>query len=130
MSIKLFKTSALIVCALFIIGLAGCGDGGANPGGGDGPGSERLQEIAQCLTDKGVNLYGAVWCSHCKDQKELFGDAINYVNYIECDPQTNIETAKQCVEKGIKGIPAWELPNGELLSGVHEPEEIAEKAGC
>jgi len=29
-------------------------------------------EFAQCLTDKGVKMYGAYWCPHCQAQKALF----------------------------------------------------------
>lgn len=123
---KLFKTSALTLCITLMVAANGCSEGNS----GNRPEGERLVKITECLTEKGVNLYGAVWCSHCKKQKELFGEAANYINYVECDPRTNKETAQQCVEKGIRKIPAWEMPGGEIITGLHEPEEIAEIANC
>lgn len=90
----------------------------------------RLAEIAQCLTDKGVKMYGAVWCSHCKTQKKKFGLAFERIKYIECDAKTNKEQAIICVEEKIEGFPTWEFADGERLAGSQSPEVLAEKAGC
>ena len=32
-----------------------------------------LRELAEYLTQRGAKFYGASWCHHCQDQKELFG---------------------------------------------------------
>ncbi|MEK7089329.1 MAG: hypothetical protein AAB920_00745, partial [Patescibacteria group bacterium] len=40
--------------------------------------------LAQCLASKKVTMYGTYWCSHCQNQKALFGDAFKYVPYVEC----------------------------------------------
>ena len=32
-----------------------------------------LDSFAQCLTSKGMKMYGAWWCPHCAEQKESFG---------------------------------------------------------
>src|ERR1041385_8352379 len=45
-----------------------------------------LDSFAQCVSAKGARMYGAWWCPHCADQKELFGFAFQYVNYVECSP--------------------------------------------
>ena len=37
---------------------------------------EYLEKLAKFMTNEGMVLYGAYWCPHCKDQKELFGDAV------------------------------------------------------
>ena len=58
--------------------------------------------FAKCLTAKGLTMYGAEWCPHCKDQKALFGDSFKYVNYVECPQNTNL-----CLAKGIQGYPTW-----------------------
>jgi glutaredoxin len=91
---------------------------------------KKLIEIAKCLTQKGVTMYGAVWCSHCKRQKDRFKDAFQYINYIECDPHTNPEQAKICLDKKIEGVPSWEFPDGSIERGEKEVQELAEKAGC
>ena len=32
--------------------------------------------LAQCLTEKEVIMYGTEWCSHCKNQKAMFGESV------------------------------------------------------
>ncbi len=90
----------------------------------------RLAEIAQCLTDSGAKMYGAVWCSHCTAQKKRFGSVWDIINYIECDARTNKEQAKICVEEKIGGLPTWEFLDGERLEGNQDPEFLAKKVGC
>jgi len=90
----------------------------------------RLAEIAQCLTNNGAKMYGAVWCSHCTAQKKSFGLAWEKINYIECDARTNKEQAIICVEEKIEGLPTWEFADGERLEGNQNPEVLAEKVGC
>ncbi|HEY9888334.1 MAG TPA: hypothetical protein V6D02_08030, partial [Candidatus Obscuribacterales bacterium] len=34
-------------------------------------------QLAQHLTAQGATMYGAFWCPHCADQKELFGEAVD-----------------------------------------------------
>jgi glutaredoxin len=116
----------LSILLLFVFVFAGCGGGAITTP----PDEARLVEIAQCLADKGVKMYGAVWCSHCKQQKEAFGEAFDLIDYIECDANTNLETAKICVENKIESVPAWDIPGQEIISGFHEPEDLAELAGC
>lgn len=65
---------------------------------------QNLDEFAKCLTDKDFVMYGAVWCSHCKEQKNMFGSSFQYINYVECPDNINL-----CKEKGVDGVPAWEI---------------------
>jgi len=110
--------SLLIVCAFVFVG---CGSPEVDP---------RTEEIAKCLGEKGAKMYGAVWCGHCNSQKKGFGDAWEYINYIECDPQTDKEGAIKCVEADLEGFPTWEFANGDRLLGRQNMEVLAEKAGC
>ena len=57
-------------------------------------------------------MYGAEWCSHCKNQKKLFGNSFQYVNYVDCD-----KNSKECKEAGISGYPTWKV-NGQNYSGT------------
>lgn len=91
---------------------------------------DKYNELAQCLTEKGVNLYGTFWCPNCTKQKELFGNAVEYLNNIECDPRGENEQSELCLEIGINKYPTWEMPDGSMVVGVHEPEELGEMAGC
>ena len=31
--------------------------------------------FAQCVSDSGARMWGAWWCPHCENQKELFGNS-------------------------------------------------------
>lgn len=62
--------------------------------------------FAQCLTEKGWTMYGAEWCSHCKDQKNLFGDSFKYIKYIECPDNIQL-----CLDRGINAYPTWKIEN-------------------
>ncbi|MBA4336610.1 hypothetical protein C0416_02435 [bacterium] len=129
------KIFLILTSFVLIVGLSGCIKiNGGDPQNGNGTQDEltgeELTKIAKCLTEKGVKMYGAVWCSHCSNQKKAFGDAFQYINYIECDANTNLETAKICVEEGIEGVPAWDLPDGSRKAGETSPTELAELAGC
>lgn len=86
--------------------------------------------IAQCLTEKGAKFYGAFWCPHCADQKESFGNAMTYVNYVECDPRGENANPDACLEADIVSYPTWIFANGERLVGTRTPQELAQQAGC
>lgn len=113
------KLISLLVIGVFI--LTACGSEVDDP---------QINQFAQCLTDKGVKMYGAVWCSHCQSQKKKFGTAWEKINYIECDARTNKEQAIICVEEKIEGFPTWEFADGERLMGEQDFDVLAEKAGC
>ncbi|HAU65777.1 TPA: hypothetical protein DCW61_00340 [Candidatus Uhrbacteria bacterium] len=87
------------------------------------------QEFAQCLTQNEVTMYGAWWCSHCQQQKKLFGSAFDEINYIECS--TASRTMNQtCRDAGITGYPIWQFKDGSRLDGEQSFETLAEKSGC
>lgn len=86
-------------------------------------------EFAQCITDAGAVEYGAWWCPHCADQKELFGSSFEYVNYVECS--TAARTMNQtCQDAGIEGYPTWVFADGTRAGGAQSLEALAEKTGC
>ena len=85
--------------------------------------------LAQCLTDKGVKMYGAWFCPHCAAQKEAFGTAFHYVTYVECAAADKSEL-QVCKDAGIKGYPTWIYPDGTKLDGEQPLTKLAEKAGC
>jgi len=66
------------------------------------PLTKNKDDFAKCLTDKGWVMYGAVWCSHCKEQKALFGDSFQYIKYVECPDNEQL-----CLAKGVNGYPTW-----------------------
>jgi thiol-disulfide isomerase/thioredoxin len=84
-----------------------------------------LDDFAQCLTDNGAIFYGTEWCPHCKNQKAMFGNSMQKVNYIDCD-----KNKAKCQEAGITGYPTWKFADGSSLSGTQFLSTLAEKTGC
>lgn len=82
--------------------------------------------LAKHLKDSGAKMYGAYWCSHCHDQKSLFGaEALAELPYVECDPKGNNAQPKQCKAAKVDGYPTW-IINGQTLSGTQELADLAD----
>ncbi|MBI4015190.1 MAG: hypothetical protein HY362_00500 [Candidatus Aenigmarchaeota archaeon] len=86
-------------------------------------------DFAKCLNEKGVKMYGAFWCSHCNNQKALFGSSWSYMNYIECSNADSSQN-KVCSEAGITGYPTWELPNGQRMQGELTLDQLSKLSNC
>ncbi len=114
----LYGTTALVIAGLigFVVYRQ------ATPGEHD--------EFAQCLTDKGVKMYGTWWCSHCQKQKTLFGKSFNKVTYQECSAPGSQAMNQICKDAKIEGFPTWEFKDGSRVSGVQSLVELGEKAEC
>lgn len=89
------------------------------------PVSPEVEALSLCLKEKGVTMYGTYWCSHCQNQKKMFGSAFKNVPYVECT-----EKEKECVSAGIEGYPTWIFADRTKLPGEQDLEILAEKAGC
>lgn len=88
--------------------------------------------FAKCLTDRGLKMYGAWWCPHCQEQKEMFRASFEYVPYIECGVKgdTSIQT-QVCKDAGIHQYPTWQFPpTGERVERIFELEELRDRSGC
>lgn len=110
------KLFAVLFAAAFLG--AGCGVQG------------RLDGFAQCLNDRGAVFYGAYWCSHCENQKKLFGSSAKLLPYVECSTPNGQSQLQRCAEKNIEGYPTWEFANGSRESGELSLARLAEKTGC
>lgn len=86
---------------------------------------DNTSALAEHLTAQGYKLYGAFWCSHCKAQKDLFGDAFDKVNYIECSTPDGKNQTEVCEKADIQSYPTWELPDGTRKSGTMTLQELA-----
>jgi len=86
--------------------------------------------FAQCLTSKGVKLYGAYWDSSTKMQKEYFGvDAVK-LTYVECGVQGDYRAQdKACEEAGIMAYPTWDI-DGQKQMGIQTLSQLATLTGC
>lgn len=101
------------VCVFLFI-LTGCAS--------SGPG--QFDSFAHCLTEKEVTIYGTEWCSHCQDQKAMFGSSFQYVDFVDCD--INQDT---CLRNGVTGYPTWIVEN-EKYPGVQSMNRLAQLSGC
>lgn len=85
--------------------------------------------LAQHLKQIGAVFYGGFWCSHCHDQKQLFGqEAVQDVPYVECDPKGNNPQTDRCQAAGVQGYPTWAI-NGKTVTGTQSLEELAQLSG-
>ncbi|MDK2849537.1 MAG: hypothetical protein PWP03_81 [Candidatus Woesearchaeota archaeon] len=88
-----------------------------------------LERFAQCLTDKGVKLYGAYWCPHCREQKEAFKEGLVNLTYIECSNPDGSQT-QACREAGIRAYPTWIFQDGKRIEGELSLQKISQLSGC
>lgn len=86
---------------------------------------EKTTKLADCLTEKKMTMYGTERCGHCKNQKELFGEAFAKVTYVDCDAQR-----QTCLDAGVRGFPTWIDGQGNQYPGTQQLEKLAEVAGC
>jgi thiol-disulfide isomerase/thioredoxin len=85
--------------------------------------------LAQHLTKTKAKMYGAFWCGHCHEQKEMFGEAAwNQIDYIECDPKGKNSRSDICKTAKIKGFPTWEI-NDRLYLGKQSLDKLSELSG-
>lgn len=85
--------------------------------------------LAEHLSAVDAKKYGAFWCPHCYEQKQLFGkEAFKKVNYIECAVVDSKTQAPECTAAKIESYPTWEI-NGEFHKGSQTLEELAELSG-
>jgi len=88
--------------------------------------------FARCLTQRGVKMYGAWWCPHCVEQKEMFGASFEYAPYVECgikgQPQGQ---AQVCKDEKVLHYPTWQFPpTGEREERVFTLQELSDRTGC
>lgn len=112
----------ILIIAIIVIGITLIVNSITTPG--------KYDEFAQCLTDKGIKMYGAYWCPHCTAQKELFGKSWKYVNYIECSLPNRAGQTTECRDAGIQSYPTWEFVDSSRISGSLSLQQLNEKSDC
>lgn len=116
----LLKKSLLALASGALLALAGCS-------GTDG---SEYAEFAQCLSDEDIVVYGAYWCPHCADQKEMFGKSWDNITYVECDPNGENAQTERCLTQGIESYPTWIRSDGERREGTQTFEQLEEFSTC
>ena len=73
--------------------------------------------FAECLTEKGLVMYGSYTCPHCLAEKKLFGPSFKYVQYVECHPAGPNPDLPRCAKNGVDAYPTWTIErNGTTIS--------------
>ena len=89
-----------------------------------------MDKFAKCLKDKGAVFYGAFWCSHCLNQKNMFGDSKEFIPYVECSTLDGQRQTQKCNDEGIKSYPTWKFADNSIQTGEISLQNLAEKTGC
>jgi uncharacterized membrane protein len=85
--------------------------------------------LAKHLNQVGAKFYGAFWCPHCQNQKQMFGnEAMEFVPYVECSPPDRRGRTAACEAAGIQSYPTW-IINGQTYNGVQALEKLAQVTG-
>ena len=108
---------ALLAGLLLMFALIGCAQ-------------QNHDALAECLSEKKVTMFGAFWCPHCANQKEIFGNSFSKINYVECSLPDKSGQTQICKDKEIKGYPTWEFGDGSRVEGEMTLAALAAKAGC
>lgn len=132
---KISRTGLIVIAVLSVIIVVGIvysffiapGESQESlPGNGSGANYDNL---AKCLTEKNIKMYGAFWCSACNSQKKMFGESWKYVNYVECST-SDMKQTQECSDANIEYYPTWEFPDGERIEGAVPLENLAKLSGC
>jgi uncharacterized membrane protein len=114
--------SALIVLVMFLHF-----SGVFNPAAG--PEQPYLKALALHLRDSGARFYGAYWCPHCQEQKEMFEASADRLPYIECTPNGRSGARSMaCTANDIRDYPTW-IIDGRRYTGVLPVAELARLSG-
>lgn len=89
-----------------------------------------LEDFAKCLTERGTKFYGTYWCGWCKKQNEIFGEAAQYLPYIECTDEKTGNLTSECQKEEITGFPTWEFPEKGKVVGFQTLESLSKLSGC
>ncbi|MGI0491228.1 vitamin K epoxide reductase family protein [Alkalinema pantanalense CENA528] len=104
----------------------------------DATSGESEVQLAKHLKASGAKMYGAFWCPHCCEQKQLFGkEAMKEMDYVECaeggkDAQVN--TCKTSLDAAAQqtgqapGFPTW-FVGGKYYAGRQTLAELAKNSG-
>ena len=122
MEIKIGGKALLIIIILVVIGIVAWSTSGYFVE--DDSNLTDLDNFAKCLSEKGATVYVSEYCGHCKNQKEMFGDSLEYLNLVECTKKQEL-----CQQMGIRGVPSW-IVNGAKYEGLQSFERLSELTGC
>ncbi len=84
-----------------------------------------LASLAQCINANNLRMYWTEWCGHCQNQKRMFGDAFEFIDFIDCD-----QNRGTCQSAWVRGYPTWIDDNNNLYPWTQNVERLAQIAWC
>jgi uncharacterized membrane protein/glutaredoxin len=116
------KSLGLAVVLIAVLHLHYAGYLGKAPG----PEDPWIRGLAEHLSRTNAKFYGASWCPHCIEQKELFGSSGRRLPYIECSAGgAGTKQTAVCNEAGIKNYPTWVIA-GQRYTGTQSLDALAQ----
>ena len=91
--------------------------------------SGKYDAFTQCIADSGAKFYGAFWCPHCQDQKNIFGSSKKYLPYVECSTPDRSSQLPECSSIGIESYPTWIFSDNSRTNFL-SLEELSRKTNC
>lgn len=85
-------------------------------------------KLAKHLQEKGFVLYGAFWSADVVKQKQLFGEAIQNIDYVECDRSGISSNSDECIAQKVEYYPTW-IMEGVQYKGIKTLSELAQISG-
>ena len=75
--------------------------------------------LAEELTENGWTLWGALGCPYCTQQKEMFGNCLDRIEYVDCAllHAQDMDGYNQSVCPDLIGFPAWVRETGDIQNG-------------
>jgi len=83
------------------------------------------EDLARCLTERGVVLYSTPWCGACVRQKQLFGPFASLLNEVDCTQES-----QRCNDANIRAVPTWVFSGGSHHEGIRTLRQLARRARC
>lgn len=118
------KTAAVALVSLVVLHLHFAGYWGKTASAED----PWVRGLADHLTKIEAKFYGASWCPHCKEQKEMFGPAAKRLPYIECSPAGPQGPVSQaCKDANVQSYPTWVI-KGQRMTGTIPLETLAQSS--
>lgn len=92
--------------------------------------SSEMDTFAQCISDSEAILYGAWWCPHCEEQREMFGVSEQFLPYQECSLPNSKNQNLICKKAEIQVYPTWIFRDGTKVEGSLSFDEISKHTNC
>lgn len=81
------------------------------------------ESLTKCISNNS-HLYSFTGCSHCQEQRRLFGDYYNLLSVTDC-----INDTQECVHMNVTATPSWYI-NDTMYVGYKSLKQLKELTGC